>query len=476
MNQDLIGPQAEKTFSWKKWILLGGIFLLVLGFGFVYQRVSGATNKISDSEENTSIFSQIKYVNQEKPLKGQEEDRINVLLLGLGGLNHPGGTLTDTIMVASYKPSTNEMSFISIPRDLVVKVYDDNNPDYWEGRKINYAYELGGMDLVLEKITEVTGLDMNYYVWLDFEGFRKIIDDMGGLDIYVENGFTDYEYPDYNYGYQTIQFTKGWTHMDGETALQFSRSRHGNNGEGSDFARSQRQQKVIESFKDKMFSSSTLLNPMTLNNILGSLSDHLKTNAEVWEMVQGAKMSGEMDKESIISKVIDNGASGLLYSKIADTGAYVLIPNAGEYNFTEIQNMSKNVFETVEITKEEASLEVQNGTNKNGLAAKTAEELRGKDLKVSSIGNALNQEEAKTYIYDLSDGQKPETLTKLQELFSDFEFKSKEEADGLTESGADFLIIIGADYTEVSEEEIEEEYSDEVQTIEKDNSPDTYVL
>ncbi len=436
---------THKISGWKM-ALLGGVFLIVLAAGFIYQRVAGTTDQIINSDTDASWLTQLKYVNQEKPLQGELEDQINILLLGLGGLNHPGGTLTDTIMVASFKPSEKKLALISIPRDLAVKVYDDQNPKLWEGRKINYAYELGGLDLAIDSVEEVTGLTMHYYVWLDFDGFRQIIDDLGGLDIYVDNGFTDREYPDYNYGYQTIKFTKGWEKMTGERALQYARSRHGNNGEGSDFARAQRQQEIIQAFKDKLFATSTLLNPVKLNNILADLGDHLQTNAEIWELVRGAQLAADLAPENIINRVIDNGDSGLLYSKIAEeTGAYVLIPNAGEYNFSEIQEMIRQIYQTVEITKEEADIEIQNGTTKNGLAAQTAEELETTELTVEKIGNALDQATVKTVIYQLSDEDKPNSLAILQEKFPQAEVKSKEEAAGLTEENVDFLIILGAD-------------------------------
>ena len=410
-------PKKRKYFG-KKTVILVAVFIVLLGVGFAYRLYSSTVDNIVIKEDSGGFLTQVKNIAQkdEKMLKGQEEDRINILLLGIGGKNHPGGTLTDTNLIVSIKPSTGEAAMISLPRDLVVKIYDDDNPKYWEGRKINYLYELGGPELASEKLGEVTGLDVHYFVILDFDGFRKIIDDMGGLDIDVENGFTDREYPDYNYGYQTISFKKGDQLMDGETALQYARSRHGNNGEGSDFARAKRQQKIIETSKEKFLTPEVIANPSTALKILEDIGDHLDTNIEVWEMVKFAEIAKEIEQDKIINKVVDNSPGGLVYSKIyPQTGAYVLIPNAGEYNFSEIHYLTKNIFDFAELHNETAKIEIQNGTLKNGLAAQTADQLKTLDLDVIRTGNAKDQNNEITTIYDFSDGSKSLTLDFIKE-------------------------------------------------------------
>ena len=455
------GKTKFKAFITKKPVILTAGFLLVLLVGFVYQVYSSTIDKMIIGDDNNGIFRDIIDVAQKdsKLLQGEAEDRINILLLGIGGKNHPGGTLTDTNMVMTIKPSTNEAAMLSLPRDLVVKVYDDENPNYWEGRKINQLYHLGGADLVMEKMEDITGLDMQYFIILDFEGFRKVIDDLGGLEINVENGFTDYEYPDYNYGYQTISFLEGIQLMDGETALQYARSRHGNNGEGSDFARAKRQQKILEASKEKFLTPQTLANPKKSLNILDSISDHLTTNMEIWEIVKFAELAQEIQKDQIVNKVIDNTPGGLLYSKLyKQTGAYVLIPNAGEYNFSEIHIMAKNIFDFGEVAEELAKVEVQNGTHKEGLAAQIAEKLEAVNIDILQVGNALDQNKDVTTIYDFTNGEKSLTLDLLRAETSApvimkmdiTEYYGVDENTNADEALPDFLIILGADQNESS--------------------------
>ena len=101
----------------------------------------------------------------------------------------------------------------------------------------------------------LTGLQVPYFAVMDFSGFEKAIDQVGGVDVTVDRTFTDYQYPDSGTGYLPPQtFTAGPQHMDGARALIFARSRHAAGVEGSDFARSQRQQKIIDAFKQKVLS------------------------------------------------------------------------------------------------------------------------------------------------------------------------------------------------------------------------------
>jgi len=417
-----------------------------------------------------------------EPLKGEEKDRINVLLLGIGGGDHAGGTLTDTIMVASIKPSTKQVALLSLPRDLVVKIYSDPKSKYWEGKKINYAYELGGIDLSVAKVEEVTGLKMHYYVLMDFGGFIKLIDDVGGIEVDAPNKFTGYYhitdcggtcqdtdggpyYMDDGDGpYCVFKFQKGMQKMNGETALRFARIRKvayndpkADYNEGSDFARSKRQQKIMEAFKKRALSTSTLANPVKITNLMNDLGDHLRTNLELGEMAKLAMMIKEIDNSEITNTTIDDSVEGPLVGMIApDTGAYVLVPKAGDYNFSEIKKIAKNVFniKKEEIVEEKATAEeekaaiiILNGTSVVGLADTTSKELDALNLIVSEIGNAPMPAET-TLIYDLTE-KNPKTLESLKtELSAETatdNFTTIYPNANLNIEGVDFIVILGQD-------------------------------
>ena len=413
---DLSRPSGSHPIRKLIFLLVGILLIAVVGYGIYLYKIT--TSQIIESDNETGFFGQIHRIIDEdvQPLRGEEDDRVNILLLGRGGLNHPGGTLVDTIMVASYKPSSNQVSLLSLPRDLVLPVYPNPDSDYFEYRKINYTVELGGIELAKEKVKEVTGLDIHYYIMADFSGFRDVIDTLGGLDVTVENTFTDYQYPDYNYGYQTISFQEGVSTLSGEKALQFARSRHGNNGEGSDFARARRQQIILESFRDKALSASTILNPSKISGVLSDVGNHVEVDMEIWELSRFASIAQHVNKDEIINKVVDNGLSGLVYSEISsETGAYVLVPRAGLGDFSEINQLALNVFESGIVMQEHSVVAVQNGTSIEGLAGRTATVLEGAGIEVNGITNAVHNNVPHTVVYNLSSEDKTSTVATIEE-------------------------------------------------------------
>lgn len=435
-----------------------GLAVILFGLvgGYASKALSSAQNKIIENNQG-GLLSQLLTASQAEPLKGEKDDRINILLLGYGGAGHQGGGLTDTIMVMSIKPSTHEVVMISIPRDLVVN-FGGKKPAEQEWRKINYALDFGGIKFAKEKVEEVLGLPIQYYVSVDFEGFRQVIDDLGGVNVYVDNAFTDREYPDYNYGYQTISFQTGWQVMSGERALQFARSRHGNHGEGSDFARSHRQEIILDAVRAQLLSAGTLLNPSKLTSIFNDLGDHIKTDAQVWEMIRLSDLAKDVSSENIISKVIDQGEGGFLESEIIpETGAYVLIPVAGLGDYSEIQNMASTVFDQPELVKEEVKVVVQNGTKVSGLGARTAEVLRNNQIEVTTIANAAVRDKETTLVFDLTGGTKPTGLAQVVELLhvtpDHVMVVALDQLDpGLVNTkevppATDFVVVLGTDYS-----------------------------
>ncbi len=410
----------------------------------------------------------------DRPLQGEENNRINILLLGMGGEGHDGPFLTDTMILASLDPRANKFALMSIPRDLLAPISGFG----W--RKINSASAFGelrnpgeGGDLARRVVSKVLALPIPYYLRIDFDAFKKAVDDVGGIKIYIDQSFTDPLYPDDNsYGYSPVSFESGWQMMDGETALKYVRSRHAPGIEGSDFARSRRQQKVLEALKEKIISLNFLVSPKNINNLLENFQDHVKTNLNLWELLRLVKLAKGIDSSKIINKVLDIGPGGPLKEETID-GAYILEPRAG--NFSEIQDIANNIF-NLDLVKElkeksrseEARIEIRNGTNWEGLASNAAWMLRGLGYEITKIGNAPNRDYERTVIYDLSGGTKPNTLAVLKEKFDanvatslpaqadlPIKFNSNQSTlsnivltgknSTLIKPEADFLIILGSD-------------------------------
>lgn len=307
------------------------------------------------------------------------DSKINILILGIGGGSHEGPNLTDTIILASLDSQNNKVNLISIPRDLWVP---ELNGDI---KKINSAYADGeaqgkGKGLIEAEaaIGKVTGQEINYGVRVDFTGFVEAVDIVGGLDINVDNAFDDYQYPidgkeddscglsqqdiqqfiatdsaeadlpsEFPCRYKHIHFDKGLNHMDGETALEFVRSRHAVQPiEQSDFARSKRQEKVIKAFKDKVLSAQILINPIKIYNLYNVLKGSVDTDIKQNEFDDFIRLAEKMKGAKIQSSSIDAGDEeaqrpGLLVNPPISSDydyAWVLIPRIGNGNYMEIQS------------------------------------------------------------------------------------------------------------------------------------------
>ncbi len=471
-----LGGEKRKPF-----LFFGRLFAIALvvfataGAAFSYEIATGGETGFAGLP-HLSFFSTIRHLVSagDKKLKGEDQDRINFLLLGVGGAGHDGPELTDTIIFASLRPSDKSVGMLSIPRDMTVPI------DGYGWRKVNNVNAFGenvekgsGPALASSVIGNLFGQEINYYVKVDFGGFAKLVDQIGGIDVYVDRSFTDYEYPTEDDLYQTVSFQEGWLHMDGDTALKYVRSRHGNNGEGSDFARSRRQQKVLLAIKQNVLNVGTLINPGKVSAILATLGSHIQTNMSLWEAVRLAEMVHDIDTSKIANHALDASNDSPLYATSLN-GAYVLLPKNDDWN--PIRRMAANVLYADNSTLAAAEpdppvaesipklvhVEIQNGTNVTGLAFQTSQLLQGQGFDVVKIGNAEQRDYTHTVIYDLTNGQEADELKVLQNflqadvsmsasgLLTTKDIVPKEitvtdEASTAktTETNVDFLVILG---------------------------------
>lgn len=441
----------------RRFLLLSAALVL---FGFIVSPVLIAQKLHIGPGE---IWQEIRGFNLggERPLKGEAQNRVNILLLGMGGEGHEGAYLTDTIIIASLNPLEDKIALLSIPRDLLVEI-----PDYGWRRvnNINAFAEINepgtGAEKTAQQLSSILNLPIHYYIRADFEGFKKIIDELGGVRVYVERSFTDASYPTDDFKYQTVSFSQGWQTMDGDTALKFARSRHGTNGESTDFARSYRQQKILLAVKDKIFSFETVLRPSRAERIVKELERRISTNIQTWEAFRLAKIFLRASEKNISLTVLDDSPSGILEAKNIE-GAFVLLPKNNDWQ--GLQKLAYGILEKNEDASNppDAVLEIQNGTYVAGLAAKIKSRLEKFGFTVNKISNAPKRDFQKTIIYDFSGGKKIEVLRLLQKelnadvslslpawLQSDIqasEFFFAQEASAKTNGKVDFLIILGAD-------------------------------
>ncbi len=457
----LINQPHHKTKAISKLVIYVLIIFVILTIFFGIGVINSGEN-LAKTLGNASLWGQLKFLisSNDKQLAGENDDRINILLLGMGGLDHDGPFLTDTIIIASFKPSTNQVAMISVPRDLLAPI-----PGYGE-HKINNANSYGevahpgqGGELTKQVISQIVNIPIHYYVRLDFAGFKQIIDDLGGITIEVENLLDDPSYPikgketaTTSERYEHLYLEPGRTRMDGELALKYVRSRQALGAEGSDFARSKRQQKVLLAVKEKALSFSTLANPYKISRLMDTLSQHLVTNFKVWEIIRLFNLGKDVTETNIIRQVFDDSPDGLLYSAIAPDGAYILQPKAG--NFSELQLIAQNIFDPDKlVTMKPKLVEIQNGTKITGLAYGISQYLESLGYQVIRIANAPTQDYQKTVIYNLIEDQTDTTASTIAELLKAELAPTlpdwvKATSSRKINSQTDILIILGEDRKE----------------------------
>ncbi|MDP2789691.1 MAG: LCP family protein [bacterium] len=414
------GRRAGSRFHWWHGIIVVAavVAITAIGLGWKLLKVSGT---VFDNGADTSVFGQLGklILPGDRELKQDAKHRTNILLVGYGGVGHEGPYLADTIILASLDNTTKEVGMLSIPRDFLVDL-----PGYGY-RKINNALAFGmteenpkGGDVLITKaVEEVTGQTVHYFARVDFNGFKQAVDAVNGVDITVDTAFKDFEYPTYNYGYQTIAFEIGKQRMDGERALQFTRSRHGTNGEGSDFARSVRQQKLLFALQEKARSVGTLTNPGKISGLIDTLGAHVSTTFELWEVMRFANLAKEFSPDRVATRVLETTADSVVRAGTGIEGAYIIQPRLGLGNYAEIQELTNNIFQYNAVATEAAPIQVVNATTETGLADTVGHALRGYSYDVRSVTSPNKVSYDTSIIVDLSNGQAPQTVASLQQRF-----------------------------------------------------------
>lgn len=381
-NMDFVKKEGMTT---KKKVIISIIAAVVVIGGLLFWKADNILNKISSEGGILSSITK-SLPGLSGKLDGEDEGRINILLLGMRGENVPGGgLLADTIMVLSINPETKKVSMVSVPRDLYVTV-----PNTGSQQKINAVYFYGeekergkgGIEYMKQVIGEIVGQPIHYGITINFAGFEQLVDAIGGVDIHLDEPFSEplqfhqehvcdpnvftissgnfevkknekgkivAQYPlCYNHDEEcggAFNLPAGDVHLDGENALCYVRSRMTSN----DFERARRQQQVIQEIKDKALSLGTLTDITKVNDMLNSLGDNTRTDLEGWEMKRFLDLYNEMTAEGatleIRQKVLENTEEGLLYSPTdyAPEAGYILLPRGDNYDrikamFSEILN------------------------------------------------------------------------------------------------------------------------------------------
>ena len=372
-------------------------------------------------------------------------DRVTVLILGIDERQQDQDDFwrTDTMMLATLDPVTMQAGVLSIPRDLWVPI-----PGYTENR-INTAHALGdaydhpggGPALAVETVEYNLGVEIDYYVRVNFQAFVDMVDLIGGIDIDVTEPIDDDCYPTADYGCETLHFDAGPQHFYGEMALKYARVRHTS---GGDFDRARRQQQVIKAILDQVTDTRKLpdlaANAPEIWRVVQAYTK-LDPDLQLDEIIALANLSTQVSSDDIRFRVVDETCT---IFAITPDEMMILVPLRDKIRDVrdEVFGLASEGNGAPTVVSESATVTVLNGTTTPGLAGATSEYLEANGIAVAYYDNADRQD------YDTSlvilNRDKPLTGSYLL------------EALGLPESALingsnptadhDVVVILGADY------------------------------
>jgi LCP family protein required for cell wall assembly len=425
-------------------ILLVGGFLVAKGYINVHKVLRGGGSAAAlDANVDPSR------------LNGEGDGRVNILLMGRGGEGHDGADLTDTMILVSIDPIAKQAALVSIPRDLYVTI---------PGRgtmKINAAFSTGkmavlnkapkitnevkqqadnaGFDLADQTVSSVLGVPVHYHAMVDFSGFKQAVDTVGGIDLNAPEAVREMMYIDgKNY---LLDVKPGQQHMDGFKALAYSRSRH--TSARGDFDRSERQRLMIVALKEKIFSLGTFSNPSKISQLLGTFGSHVQTDFSVQDLSRLYTISKDINGSNVTSIGLADPPNNYLTTGNIN-GLSVVIPTAGQGNYTAIQSYIRNTLRDSFLKSENATVAVFNGTTTGGLATTKADELKSYGYTIGTVDNAPTKNYTKTVVVDLRNGSKKYTKNYLEKRFGVTAVTSLPDPT-IPASNADFVIILGSD-------------------------------
>jgi len=264
----------------------------------------------------------------------QINGQTNFLLLGVNGSNAADADLTDTIIFASVNWQKNQVSLISLPRDIWIKGLET---------KINAVYHYGGFPLIKKTVSEILGQRVDFVFVLNFSGFEKFINALGGVEVEVVNSFDDPLFPipgkendwcngdrEFKCRYELVHFEKGSQIMDGATALKYVRSRHAEGEEGTDFARAARQQQLLKGLKNTFLSQKIYLKPGELKELWQVVQNNLQTDFSGKSYGSGLWLLSGLRTGGIHSFILEDDL--LIHPKTHYSKQWVLEPKGGNWD------------------------------------------------------------------------------------------------------------------------------------------------
>lgn len=436
------------------------VAVIFLGlFGWFGSRLVGSLDKVFHG----NIFSDVQALFSKNNLN-ESDGRINILVAGDSSDDpgHAGADLTDSIMLLSIDPNNHTGFMLSIPRDLWVYV-----PGLKSYQKINAAntvtnfsqpgYPNGGMGQLQEIVQNDLGISVDYYALVNYAAFKDAVDAVDGITVDVNS-------PD-SYGlydsFTNLKLPNGEDNLDGQEALNLARARcDAGSGDicygfpNSDFTRTMYQREMVVAILKKATSIGVISNPLKVTSLFSSFANNVQTNLSLQDVLSLDQAVKGINFSSLGSYAYSSSVAGdsnpLLVGYIDPaSGQDGLIPSAGIGNYSGLRAYFLGLTSSNPVAKEDASIEVLNGTNVSGLAKQEQLVLESKDIANVSIGDTLGNY-TPTLIVDNSNGKDPNTKSLLESIFTgtlvSSDTGSAEAKEAAQYSSDSFVVILGQNF------------------------------
>ncbi len=368
------------------------------------------------------------------PLTQQAAEVVNIVLLGSDQGSADSVGRTDTIVVVSVDPHLPSVALISIPRDFYAWI-----PSYGLG-KINTAfgrgerngYPGGGAGLIKATVEYNLGIRIDYYARVGFDGFVRIVDTLGGVDVAVECPLSDtFPDPESPTGHTDVDWSPGAHHLDGKHALWYVRSRWNT----TDFDRHRRQQQVLRGLYRQALTLDVI---PKIPQLWDAVRETVSTDLGLEQLLYLGHIGSQLDLTNVRSHFVGRG---VVQSWTAPDGAYVLVPNHEALGTLVSEALAPPAVARAQ--QRAFRVEVWDATASGGLGAVAAERLRWEGLEVVSL-QAADGTYPRTQIVDFTTAAKGSPLSLLMRLYgrgaADVVYQPIEDRT------VDFRVILGSDY------------------------------
>lgn len=421
------------------------VIFVILALGVGAFAIWGNTLISKLTSGRSGLFDFIGAISNNVKLKTDANGRTNVLIFGTSGYDmdgsegdyaHDGAMLTDSIMVLSLDQETNDLAMVNLPRDLYVgKTCTSTgkvNEVYWCAN-IDGTDESAGAEALANTIKDILGVDIQYWVHLDWAALVSVVDGIDGITVTLDEDVNDAWTETYMKAGEPKE-------LNGVQALALARARHGT--EAGDFSRGNSQQKILVAIQNKILGGG-----IDFGKVLGlveAVGDNVRMNFSIDEIKTLLALAKDLSLSSMRQVPLVDYENNIYYVKTAEmNGISYVVPSAGNSNYKEIQEYIAKMFSSNPAVREDANIAVLNGSGEVGVASQEKVKLVNDGYTNVTAADAPDGNYNESYyVYHVS-GKTPGTAEVLADKYETIIRGSEELPENIDTTGVDVVVIIG---------------------------------